>query len=133
MRYLLDTNIIIYVLKDPAGQIARRLAETSTSQLVICSVVEAELYYGAMRYGIPQRRKAALDGFLLPFQSLPFDSACVARYATIRSQLEAAGQIIGGNDLLIAAIAMANDLTLVTHNGGEFSRVSGLKFEDWAA
>jgi tRNA(fMet)-specific endonuclease VapC len=131
MRYLLDTNIIIFILKEPAGALATRLAQIPASDVVICSVVEAELYYGATRYGVPQRRVAALNGFLVPFRSLSFDSACVPHYARVRDELERTGQVIGGNDLMIAAIAVANNLTLLTHNSGEFGRVHGLSVEDW--
>ena len=71
--------------------------------------------------------------FSPPFRSLPFDSACVPHYARLRDTLERDGQIIGGNDMLIAAIALAHDLTVVTHNGGEFKRVPDLRVEDWSA
>ena len=131
MSYLLDTNIIIFILKEPAGGLAMRLAQVSTAEIVICSIVEAELYYGATRYGVPPRRRTTLDGFLSPFRSLPFDSQCVPHYARVRDQLEREGQVIGGNDLMIAAIALANDLTLLTHNSDEFLRVPGLRIEDW--
>ena len=70
--------------------------------------------------------------FWQPYRSLAFDSTCVPNYARIRDELERAGQVIGGNDLLIAAIALTHDLTLVTHNSGEFNRVSGLRVEDWS-
>jgi tRNA(fMet)-specific endonuclease VapC len=131
MRYLLDTNIIIFILKEPTGLLAGKLAQVSPSDIVICSVVEAELYYGATKYGVPERRKAALDGFLSAFHSLPFDTACVPEYARIRDQLERQGQVIGANDLLIAAIALTNGLTVITHNSGEFRRIIGLGVEDW--
>ncbi|HWE97756.1 MAG TPA: type II toxin-antitoxin system VapC family toxin [Tepidisphaeraceae bacterium] len=131
MPYLLDTNIVIFILKEPAGGLAMKLAQTSPSDVLICSVVEAELYYGATKYGVPARRKAALGGFLAPYSSLPFDSACVPHYANIRDQLERKGQIIGGNDLMIAAIAITHGLTLLTHNSNEFERVPGLSVEDW--
>lgn len=94
-------------------------------------MVEAELYYGAMKYGVPDRRRTALDGFLSPFISLPFDSTCVPHYAKIRDYLERQGKIIGGNDLMIAAIALAGGLTVLTHNSDEFQRVPGLSVEDW--
>ena len=131
MRYLLDTNIIIFVLKEPAGRLARRFARVPSSEIAICAVVEAELYYGATKYGVPQQRRNALDGFLLPFHSIPFDSDCVAHYARIRDQLERQGQVIGGNDLMIASTALSRNLTLVTHNSEEFRRVPGLLVEDW--
>ena len=77
MGYLLDTNTIIFALKDAQGRSALRIGETAHDDVAICSVVEAELYHGATKYGRPTRRKAALDAFLAPFHSLPFDSACV--------------------------------------------------------
>ena len=133
MRYLLDTDIVIFVLKDQGGAAAIRLAQESPADVLLCAVVEAELYHGATKYGVPDRRRRALDGFLAPFRSLPFDSACVPHYARLRDTLERDGQIIGGNDMLIAAIALAHDLTVVTHNGGEFKRVPDLRVEDWSA
>ena len=133
MRYLLDTNTIIFALKDAQGRSALRIGEASHADVAICSVVEAELYHGATKYDRPTRREAALKAFLQPFQSLPFDSACVPEYARIRDHLERARNIIGGNDLLIAAIGLTHDLTVVTHNCGEFNRVPGLRVEDWSA
>ena len=133
MRYLLDTNTIIFALKDAQGRSALRIGQASHSEVAICSVVEAELYHGASKYDRPTKREGVLDAFLAPFQSLPFDSACVPHYARIRDHLERHGSVIGGNDLLIAAIALTHDLTVVTHNCGEFHRVPGLRVEDWAA
>lgn len=130
-RYLLDTNLVIFVLKEARGRAANRLALELPKHIASCSVVEAELYYGAHKYGVPERRRRALDGFLAPFCSLPFDARCVRHYARIRHNLEQAGRIIGANDLLIAAIALTHDLTVVTHNCGEFDRVEGLRVEDW--
>ena len=132
MRYLLDTNIVIFVLKDREGKAAARLAQESPTDVATCAVVEAELYHGATKYGASDRRRTALDGFLAPYRSLAFDSACVPNYARIRDEMERAGHVIGGNDLLIAAIALTHDLTLVTHNSGEYNRVSGLRVEDWS-
>ena len=133
MRYLLDTNTIIYALKDALGKSALRIGEAAHDDVAICSVVEAELYHGATKYGRPSRRKAALDAFLQPFQSLAFDSVCVPEYARIRDLLERQGRRIGGNDLLIAAIALTHDLTVVTHNSTEFHRIPRLRVEDWSA
>jgi tRNA(fMet)-specific endonuclease VapC len=131
MRVLLDTNIVIFVLKDPVGKVAARLRQEAANEVVICSVVEAELYHGAKKYGAPERRRAALDGFLAPYRSLAFDSSCVPHYARIRDHLERASHVIGGNDLMIAAIALVHGLTVVTHNCGEFQRVPDLRAEDW--
>ncbi|MCB1079416.1 MAG: type II toxin-antitoxin system VapC family toxin [Verrucomicrobiae bacterium] len=131
MKWLLDTNVVIHVLKDIRGGLANRLAGVDPSEVCICSVVEAELYHGATKYGAPARRKSALEGFLRPFASLPFDSPCVPVYARIRDRLEREGRVIGGNDLMIASVALTHDLTLVTTNTGEFSRIAELRIEDW--
>jgi tRNA(fMet)-specific endonuclease VapC len=99
---------------------------------MISAVVEAELYHGATKYDRPTKREAILNAFLKPFQKLPFDSPCVPNYARIRHHLERSGQVIGGNDLMIAAIALTHGLTLVTNNCREFDRVPGLCVEDWS-
>ena len=132
MRYLLDTNTIIFALKDAQREAALRIGQAAQSEVFVCSVVEAELYHGATKYERPSRREVVLGAFLQPFQSLPFDSSCVPHYARIRDHLESRGQIIGGNDLMIAAIAVTHDLTVVTHNCDEFNRVPGLSVEDWS-
>ena len=133
MRYLLDTNAIIFALKDSQSRSALRIGETPHDDMMICSVVEAELYHGATKYGRPAKRQLVLDAFLEPFHSLPFDSACVPQYADIRDILELQGRTIGGNDLMIAAIALTHDLTVVTNNSQEFCRVPNLRVEDWSA
>ena len=131
MRYLLNTNAIIFALKDDQGRSALRIGRASHDEVIVCAVVEAELYYGATKYGCPTRRESVLAAFLQPFQTLPFDSACVPQYARIRDHLERQGQIIGGNDLMIASIALTHDLIVVTSNCEEFKRVPGLRVEDW--
>jgi tRNA(fMet)-specific endonuclease VapC len=100
MRYLLDSNILIFVLKDPHCIAANRLKGTAAADIAICSIVEGELYHGANKFGDPAKRKAILDGLLEPYTSLPFDSACVPHYARIRDYLERQGSLIGGNDLV---------------------------------
>jgi tRNA(fMet)-specific endonuclease VapC len=132
MRYLIDTNIIIFALKSGQSVSAHRLKMIPIRDQCVCSVVEAELMHGAHKYDHPQRREALVIGFLSPYASLPFDSAAARHYADIRHNLEQRGLIIGNNDLMIAAIARANDLTVVTHNPDEFKRVPGLQVEDWS-
>jgi len=133
MSWLLDTNLIIQILKNRSGNPAEKVAAKPASRVWICSVVEAELFHGAEKYGDPAKRREILNGFLAPFASLPFDSACVSHYARIRHHLELRGELIGGNDLMIASIALAHDLTVVTNNVDEFRRVPGLAVEDWSA
>ena len=94
-------------------------------------MVKAELLYGAARSQQPERNQAQLQRFFSGFPSLSFDDQAAAAYGTLRAALEASGTPIGPNDLMIAAIALASGLVLVTHNTAEFSRVPGLQIEDW--
>lgn len=132
MAFLIDTNIIIFALKNGASPSAVRLRSMPIADQCVCSVVEAELLHGARKYDVPSKREAIITGFIAPYESLPFDSVAARHYALIRDDLERRGCIIGNNDLMIAAIALANGLTVVTNNVDEFSRVSGLKVEDWS-
>ena len=132
MTFLIDTNIVIFALKDPEKKLARKLAAQPADSIHLSCIVEAELYFGAEGYGKPERRRTILNEFLAHYQRLPFDSLCVPHYARVRHHLEKQGQVIGGNDLMIAATALAHDLTVITHNSREFSRVPGLKWEDWS-
>lgn len=131
MRYLLDTNACIVYLRGRNSNLKRRLDSTVTQDIAVCSVVKAELAYGAMKSANPQQNFALQQAFLRQFVSLPFDDFAATAFGTIRAQFEAAGTPIGAYDLQIAAIALANNLTLITHNTAEFSRVDGLAIEDW--
>ena len=129
--YLLDTNACIRVLNDSSKGVVARLRSHSPSEIRLSSVVKAELYHGARRSTRVSENLAVLRRFFQPFATLPFDDSCAERYGVIRALLEREGQPIGPNDLMIAATALAHDLTLVTHNTGEFSRITGLAIEDW--
>jgi tRNA(fMet)-specific endonuclease VapC len=133
MSYLLDTNTCIRYLNGTAAGVLRRIQSLPPQQIVVCSVVKAELFFGAMRSTDPGRTLAKQQRFLDQFVSLPFDDAAAEEYARVRADLTKQGALIGPNDLLIAAIALAHQTTLVTHNTSEFSRVSGLMIEDWEA
>lgn len=131
MRYLLDTNVCVRYLAGRSLVLRTRLSATPPDQLAVCSVVKAELRYGAYK---SQRTEATLrsqDIFLAQLHSFSFDDAAAENYGQIRVALERAGTPIGANDLLIAAIALANQLVLVTHNTAEFYRVPNLIVEDW--
>lgn len=132
MAWLLDTNVWIHYLKDDSPPIRARIASTDEDDLQVCSVVKAELLHGALRYRVPARRRTLIYETLEPYVSLPFDDIAAEYYGRIRFDLERQGQVIGPNDLLIAAICLAHDCTLVTSNTAEFSRVPGLKCEDWS-
>jgi tRNA(fMet)-specific endonuclease VapC len=134
MPWLLDTNGWILFLKphQPGGHvIAQRLAQCDEEEILLCSVVKAELWHGAEKYENRTARLAKLGEIFARYRSLPFDDAAARHYADIRHHLESRGQTIGPNDFQIAAICLAHDLTLVSTNTGEFSRVPGLKVEDW--
>jgi tRNA(fMet)-specific endonuclease VapC len=131
VSYLLDTNACVVYLNQRDSGIRRRLESISRSQVALCSVVKAELFYGAMRSSNPERTLARQREFVNAFTSLPFDDLAATSFGVIRAQLESLGTPIGAYDLQIAAIALANNLTLVTHNTGEFSRVEELALEDW--
>lgn len=131
MAYLLDTNAWIVYLKGKNTSVRSRLETISPGQVKTCSVVWAELLFGARKYEDPVKRQARIEILLDPFESFPFDLEAAREYAIIRDELERSGRSIGPNDLLIASIAKVHDLVVVTNNTSEFQRVSGLQVEDW--
>lgn len=131
MKYLLDTNTCIQYLTLRSDQLIKKIEQIDAHDIALCSVVRAELFFGAMRSTHPEKTLADQLLFLSRFPSLPFDDSAAERYGKIRAELANLGTPIGPNDLLIAAIALANNLTLVTHNTREFGRVTGLKIDDW--
>ena len=132
MTYILDTNAWVALLRNSSTEVAMRFQRVApTGDLRVCSIVRAELRYGALRSAKPAANRAAVDALLAPYPSLPFDDAAADQYASIRHHLESIGQVIGPLDVQIAAIALAHDCTLVTHNTAEFTRVPGLVIEDW--
>jgi tRNA(fMet)-specific endonuclease VapC len=129
--YLLDTNACVEYLRNRNPLVVQRIKARQPAELRLCSVVKAELYYGACHGPSQAGNLALLAAFFPPFISLPFDDPAAAIYGQIRAHLAALGQMIGPNDLMIAAIALVNSATLVSHNVVEFSRVPGLVVEDW--
>ena len=128
--FLLDTNIISDVIRNPDGLAARRIEQVGPKEIFTSIIVAAELRYGCAKKGSP-KLLARVEGILETIPVLPLDIPADARYGAIRAELEAAGQPIGMNDLLIAAQVHALGLTLVTDNTREFSRISGLNVENW--
>ena len=129
--YLLDTNACIRVLNGSSTSLIARMRSHAPSQIRVSSVTRAELLYGARRSARVAENLRLLAAFFAPLVSLPFDDSCAEQYGALRASLAAAGRPIGPDDLLIAATALAHDATLVTHNLRQFSRVAGLKIEDW--
>lgn len=129
-RYLLDTNIVSDLARDPQGTVARRLAEAGTERVAVSVVVACEVRFGAVKSG-SKRLARRLDVLLREIPQLPLEEPVDKHYADIRAHLERAGTPIGPNDLLIAAHARALAFVLVTDNEREFSRVPRLVVENW--
>ena len=131
MTLLLDTNTCIRYLNGRSANVVANMRATSHNDMVVCSIVKAELFAGSAKSQQPVKNLATQQRFLNQFVSLPFDDAAADFYGVTRVALEKAGTPIGPNDLLIASIALANGVTLVTHNTREFSRIAGLSLVDW--
>jgi tRNA(fMet)-specific endonuclease VapC len=129
-RYMLDTNIVSDLLRNPQGNAAKRVARIGDDSICTSIIVAAELRYGCLKSG-SRRLVKAVEDLLDEITILPFDVPADARYGEIRSKLEVSGQPIGSNDLLIAAHAQAVGAIVVTANTDEFKRVAGLKVENW--
>ena len=129
-RYLLDTNALSDVIRNPAGAIAKRLAEVGEDSVCTSIVVAAELRYGAAKRG-SERLTRRVEQLLDQMDVLPFDVPADATYGQVRTQLEKAGTPIGGIDLLIASHALSLGYVVVTDNEREFARVEGLQVENW--
>ena len=129
---MLDTNILSDLIRNPQGKAARRIAKAGEDNICTSIIVAAELRYGCEKSGSTKLRKAVED-LLGEIAVLPFETPADADYGAIRTQLEATGTPIGGNDLLIAAHARALGAIIVTANVQEFRRVRGVKLENWLA
>ena len=131
MRYSLDANVVIAAMRKPYGALVQHLRAQASGSLVVCAVVRSEMFYGAMKSQHPARNLNLQREFLASFPGASFDDSAAEAFGEIRADLERQGKPIGPYDMQIAAIALANDLTLVTHNTREFSRIRGLKRVDW--
>jgi len=131
VNYLLDTNVCIELLRGRNPIIATKLATLNPQTVTICSVVKAELFFGANRSTNPKNALTTVKAFIENFHSFPFDDQAAEIYGELRAFLTKTGNIIGPNDLQIAAIALAHKLIVVTHNTKEFARVPNLNIEDW--
>ena len=130
MSYLLDTNICIALLTGER-ELAKKFKAKAPTSFHLCSVVKAELLYGAHKSQNVEANLALLEHFFAQFNSLPFDDVAAQFYGTARALLAKAGTPIGANDLLIAGIAQGNNLTILTRNRREFLRIPGLRTETW--
>jgi tRNA(fMet)-specific endonuclease VapC len=129
--HLLDTNACIQLWQGKNVTVRRHFVQYTPADIAVCSIVKAELLFGALRSEKIESNVQLLHKLFAPLRSFEFDDIAAEHYAQIRTDLSAQGKLIGANDLMIAAIARANKVTLITHNTGEFSRVQGLKIADW--
>lgn len=131
MRYMLDTNICIYLIKKKPLQVVHRLQSMQISDVCLSSIALAELEYGVEKSGRPDQNRWALTEFLSPIDILPFDDAAAGQYGILRSHLERTGKSIGAMDMLIGAHALSLGAILVTNNADEFRRIKNLSIENW--
>ena len=130
MRYLLDTTIVSDLVRRPQGRVAERIRTIGEAQVCTSIIVAAELRYGAAKRAAP-RLSAQLQAVLGALDVLPFEAPADAAYGRLRARLEQTGRTIGGNDLLIAAQALALGYAIVTNNEREFARIDDLHCENW--
>jgi tRNA(fMet)-specific endonuclease VapC len=130
MRYLLDTNVVSDLVRNPQGRVAQRIRKVGETRVCTSIIVAAELRYGATKKG-SARLSEQLEAVLSALEVLPFEPPADAVYASLRAGLEGVGRPIGGNDMLIAAHALALGCTIVTDNEEEFARVRDLLRENW--
>jgi tRNA(fMet)-specific endonuclease VapC len=131
MRYLLDTNTCIEVIRKKSPNILQKITHHTVMNIAISTITIAELQYGAQKSDKVAQNQAALDQFLLPFVFLDFDYEATQAYGVIRTFLEGQGTPIGSLDMLLAAQSLAHSLIFVTNNTKEFQRIPNLKLEDW--
>ncbi len=132
MRYLLDTNICIYIIKRSPPELYALFQSLKVGDVGVSAITFCELQYGVARSSRPEENQLALTEFLAPLEVLDFPAAAAVKFGEIRSRLRKAGTPIGGYDFLIAAHALHEGLTLVTNNTREFRRIPDLKVENWA-
>jgi len=131
LKYLLDTNICIYIIKQKDSALLRRLQSFKEGEIGISAITIAELEYGVARSAQSQRNRLALASFLIPFEVVDFDQEAAMDYGLIRAWLDKEGKPIGSMDMLLAAQARSKGIVLVTNNEREFGKVPGLQLENW--
>ncbi len=133
MKYLLDTNICIYLIRQKSPAIVKHLTALSIGEVGLPTIVVAELHYGVEKSNDPPRNRQALEQFLTPFVIVDFDQAAATTYGAIRADLARRDLLIGPLDMLIAAQAISRNLILVTNNRRDFSTLAQLQIEDWVS
>lgn len=132
MKFLLDTNICIYIIKQKPAKVLEKFQRLNPSDVGISSITLAELEYGIAKSQQSEKNRMALNQFLISLEIVKFDEKASNIYGVVRAELERKGLVIGAMDMLIAAHAISLDLILVTNNVKEFSRIPNLRLENWA-
>ena len=132
MKYMLDTNICIYVIRQKPAAVVQKFLEHDPNEICVSAITHAELMYGVEKSQFPERNLTALTLFLSSISVLEFDLKAAMAYGKIRAGLERNGTPVGAMDMLIAAHAQSEGITLVTNNTREFSRINDLQIENWA-
>lgn len=132
IKYMLDTNICIYIIKQKPENVIERFRQAQVSEIGVSCITLSELEYGVMKSAKPEQNKLALAQFIAPIEISAYDDVAAQHYGVIRAHLERQGTPIGSFDMLIAAHALSINSVLITNNESEFKRVSNLKIENWA-
>jgi len=133
MKYLIDTNICIYLMNQHPPQVLEKFRKVGVGEIAVSSVTVSELYYGAQKSKKIKQNIKRIEEFIYPFDVLSYDESASKEYGKIRAYLERKGQVIGPLDILIAAHALSMNLILITNNIKEFRRVKSLPVENWVA
>jgi tRNA(fMet)-specific endonuclease VapC len=131
MKFMLDTNICIYIIKQKPTSVLERFLRSEISQIGISTITLSELSYGVTKSSRPQQNQIALMQFIAPLEILPYDDLAAQHYGNLRARLEIQGRTIGSLDMLIAAHALSIACILVTNNEKEFCRIPHLKIDNW--
>ena len=131
MKYMLDTNICIYIIKKKPEEVIKRFLKMKPDSIAISSITVSELYYGVAKSSKPNEKTIALEQFILPLTVINYNKEDSISYGKLRAKLEQKGKLIGAMDMLIAAQVLNRDLILVTNNEREFKKVEGLSVENW--
>jgi tRNA(fMet)-specific endonuclease VapC len=131
MKYMLDTNICIYLIKQQPREVIDKFQGIALGEIAVSTVTVAEMMYGVAKSQYKEKNKAALQAFLAPLEMVDFDFAAAQQYGVVRAHLEKTGKPIGAYDLMIAAHALSLGLVLVTNNEQEFQRIPDLIVENW--
>ena len=132
MRYMLDTNICIYIIREKPVKVIKKLCTFELTDIVISAITHSELEFGVSKSSRREENREALNNFLSPLEIVPYDDKAAVVYGQIRTHLEKKGTVVGAMDMLIGAHAKSIPVTLVTNNLKEFKRIPGLRVENWA-